>query len=46
MPVILLAGRQREGDVLRGFALGAGDYLVKPFSPMELVARLNRLIQK
>ena len=41
--ILLLTARQREGDVLRGFALGADDYVVKPFSPMELVARLKRL---
>jgi CheY-like chemotaxis protein len=42
--VMLLTARQQESDIIRGFALGADDYVVKPFSPMELVARLNRLI--
>src|ERR1017187_1423026 len=42
--VLLLTARKQEGDVLRGFALGADDYVVKPFSPMELVARLRRLL--
>ena len=42
--VILLTARQQESDIIRGFALGADDYVVKPFSPMELVARLKRLI--
>lgn len=42
--VLLLTARQQESDVLRGFALGADDYMVKPFSPMELVARLKRLL--
>ena len=42
--VILLTARQQEQDVLRGFSLGADDYIVKPFSPMELVARLKRLL--
>jgi len=41
--VILLTARQQEHDVLRGFSLGSDDYVVKPFSPMELVARLKRL---
>jgi two-component system cell cycle response regulator DivK len=41
--VLLLAGRQQPGDVIRAVALGAGDFLFKPFSPMELVARLKRL---
>jgi two-component system, cell cycle response regulator DivK len=42
--VILLTARQQEGDLVRGFTLGADDYVVKPFSPMELVARLKRLL--
>ena len=44
--VILLTARQREVDILRGFGLGADDYIVKPFSPMELVARLKRLLEQ
>jgi len=42
--VVLLTARQQEHDILRGFQLGADDYLVKPFSPPELLARINRLI--
>jgi CheY-like chemotaxis protein len=42
--VLLLTARQQESDILRGFALGADDYVVKPFSPMELAARLKRLL--
>jgi CheY-like chemotaxis protein len=44
MRIILLTARQREHDILRGFALGADDYIVKPFSPLELMARLMRLL--
>jgi two-component system cell cycle response regulator DivK len=44
--IILLTARQQETDVIRGFALGADDYVIKPFSPMELVARLKRLVGK
>ena len=42
--VIMLTARQNEPDVLRGFELGADDYVVKPFNPLELVARLKRLL--
>jgi CheY-like chemotaxis protein len=44
--VVLLTGRQAEVDILQGFGLGADDYLVKPFSPMELAARLKRLLAR
>ena len=44
--VLLLTARQQESDVIRGFTLGADDYVVKPFSPMELVARLKRLLMR
>jgi CheY-like chemotaxis protein len=44
--VVLLTARQQESDVLRGFTLGADDYVVKPFSPLELAARLKRLLRR
>ena len=43
--VVMLSARQRETDVVRGFALGADDYVTKPFSPMELVARVKRALR-
>ena len=43
LPVVLLTARRQELDVLRGFELGAADYVVKPFNPLELAARLKRL---
>lgn len=46
MVVILLTARQSEADVLRGFGLGANDYVTKPFSPMELAARVKRFLVK
>jgi DNA-binding response OmpR family regulator len=42
--VLMLTARQQENDILRGFTLGADDYVVKPFSPIELTARLKRLL--
>ena len=42
-PVIMLTARKQETDVLRALDLGASDYMVKPFIPEELVARLARL---
>ena len=44
LPVMLLSAREQADDVLRGFRLGADDYMVKPFNPFELVARLKRLV--
>jgi CheY-like chemotaxis protein len=46
MPVrtILLMPQHQESEILRGFSLGAGDYLVQPFSAVELAARLKRLL--
>jgi CheY-like chemotaxis protein len=44
--VVLVTARQQEHDVLRGFQLGADDYLVKPFNPPELVARIKRLVRQ
>jgi CheY-like chemotaxis protein len=44
LKVILLTARQHERDILRGFELGADDYVVKPFNPMELAARLKRFL--
>lgn len=43
-PIILLTSLGAEKDLVRGFSLGASDYVVKPFSPAELVARARRLL--
>jgi two-component system, cell cycle response regulator len=44
VPVIMLTGMGRESDVVRGFRLGADDYVVKPFSPQEFLARIRRFL--
>lgn len=44
IPVILLTARVQEADVRRGFAVGADDYIKKPFSPQELRSRIQALL--
>ena len=44
VPVIVLTARDREEDIVKGFDLGADDYVTKPFSPAALVARVRRLL--
>lgn len=44
LPVIMVTARGGEGDTVRAFELGADDYVPKPFSPSEVIARLSRLL--
>ncbi|WP_331234247.1 response regulator transcription factor [Natronorarus salvus] len=44
LPVLLLTARSREDDVVEGFERGATDYVTKPFSPNEVVARIERML--
>ena len=44
--VLMLTARSEEVDKVVGFAVGADDYLVKPFSPRELVARIHALLRR
>jgi DNA-binding response OmpR family regulator len=46
IPVILLTARAQEGDVVRGFGAGADDYVKKPFSPQDLQARVQALLER
>ena len=45
IPVILLTSKAQEKDVIKGLELGAHDYLTKPFSPAELILRVNRILK-
>lgn len=42
VPVIMLTARAMERDIVRAFDAGANDYIIKPFQPTELLARLRR----
>ncbi|HEX6020825.1 MAG TPA: response regulator transcription factor [Solirubrobacter sp.] len=46
VPVLMLTARGEESDVLVGLAVGADDYMIKPFSPRELVARVRALLRR
>ena len=46
VPVIILTSKTREHDAVRALSLGADDYLTKPFSPAELVARIRRRLRQ
>ena len=45
-PVVLLSGRGEELDIARAFEMGADDYIVKPFTPTELVARVRACLRR
>ncbi len=45
-PIIVLSARNQEADKVRGFGLGADDYLTKPFSLAELVARIRAVLRR
>ncbi len=46
VPVLMLSARGEEYDKLFGFEIGADDYVVKPFSPKEVLARINAIIKR
>jgi len=46
MPIIMLTARGEENDRVRGLETGADDYLTKPFSPKELVARAGAVLRR
>lgn len=46
VPVLFLTARAREEDILYGYELGCDDYIVKPFSPAELYAKVNAQLKR
>lgn len=46
IPVILLTGKTRDSDKIRGLEMGADDYLAKPFNPEELTARVRAVLRR
>lgn len=46
MPILMLTARSEEGDRVRGFDLGADDYVTKPFSVPELLARIRAILRR
>ena len=45
IPVIMLTARRQERDIVGALELGANEYMIKPFIPEELIARLTRLLE-
>jgi len=45
IPVLILSMRDREEDIVRGFELGADEYVVKPFNAREFVSRVRKLLE-
>lgn len=46
LPIIMLTARGEEGDRVLGLEAGADDYVVKPYSPREMIARINALLRR
>lgn len=45
-PILMLTAKDNEQDKIRGLEMGADDYLTKPFSPQEVVARVNAILRR
>src|SRR5882762_5109768 len=46
IPIVMLTGRREEADRVMGLELGADDYMIKPFSPRELLARIRAVLRR
>ncbi len=46
LPIIFVSAKAEATDIARGFALGADDYIIKPFEPNDLLNRVKRILEK
>ena len=46
VPIIMLTGRGKEADMVRGLDVGADDYIVKPFKPIVFIAKLKAVLRR
>lgn len=46
VPIIIVSAKDTQADIINGITSGADDYLIKPFSPMELVVRVNAIFRR
>ncbi|MHB8384743.1 MAG: response regulator transcription factor [Candidatus Binataceae bacterium] len=46
LPIVIVTGRNDETDIVKGFSLGADDYITKPFISGEMTARVNRVLRR
>ena len=46
IPTIFLTAKDEENDIVKGLTLGAEDYITKPFRPLELIVRINKILSK
>jgi len=46
IPIIIMSVKNREEEIVKGFDLGAEDYVVKPFSSLELISRMKRILER
>lgn len=46
IPIVLLTAKAQEAEVARGFAAGVDDYIVKPFSPRDMISRVQALLAR
>ncbi len=45
IPIIMLSGKEESKDKIKCFEIGADDYIIKPFNPKEIIARIKRRLQ-